>query len=509
LIGRRRFLSASAAILPLAYLFGCATTPALPPGLFRLGVASGEPTAGGIVLWTRLAPDPLNGGGMPAAPVEVAWSLAHDESFSRIVRRGIAVAVPDDAHSVHVQVDGLEAGEYWYRFVANGEASPTGRTRTAAAGNRLRFAVGSCQQYEHGFFAAHRDIAADASIDAVLFLGDYIYEASWGRNHVRSHGAPEAVTLAGYRDRYALYKSDQDLQAAHAAHPWLVTWDDHEVANDYADDRGERHVGAAFLQRRADAYKAFWEHLPLSPAQRPDGPALKLYRAFDFGGLARIALLDDRQYRDHQVCPRGNLVGGGNVVSDSQCPQRLDPQRSILGREQERWLEATLERSPARWNLLAQQTLMAQFDREPGPERKSWTDGWDGYPAARKRLLDFIAARRPANPLVLGGDVHATYIADLKPDFDAPPSLVVATELCGTSITSQGPAPTDTARRVAENPHVKFADSATRGYLRIDLQPERATAELRGVADVRQPESAVSTTARFLVEANRPGALVA
>jgi alkaline phosphatase D len=504
LIGRR-FLLGSAAILPLTYLSGCATGPTLPSGLFRLGVASGEPTAGGFVLWTRLAPDV----GMPSVPVEVAWTLARDEGFSRIVRRGTAAATPDDAHSVHVQVDGLEPGEYWYRFVANGEASPTGRSRTASAGNRLRLAIGSCQQYEHGYFVAHRDIAANASLDAVLFLGDYIYEASWGRNPVRSHNAAEATDLAGYRNRYALYKSDRDLQAAHAAHPWLVTWDDHEVANDYADARGERQTAAAFLRRRADAYKAFWEHMPLSPARRPDGAGLKLYRAFDFGGLARIALLDDRQYRDHQACPRPHLSGGGNVIGEAQCPQRLDPRRSLLGHAQEQWLEATLDRSPARWNLLAQQTLMAQFDRELGPHRSFWTDGWDGYPAARRRLLDFITARRPANPLVLGGDVHATYIADLKPDFDDPRSAVVATELCGTSITSQGPAPADTARRKAENPHMRFADSATRGYLHLDLQSDRAFMELRGVADVRQADSAVSTVARFVVEADRPGAMTA
>jgi alkaline phosphatase D len=494
----RRSLLATAAIVPLASLAGCVSS-GLPSGLFTLGVASGEPTASGVVLWTRLAPE----AGMPEAPVEVAWSVARDEAFAQIVQRGTALATAEDAHSVHVEVDGLEPGRpYWYRFVTNGE-STQGRTRTAPlTTDRLRLAYASCQHYEQGFYAAHRHLAAE-ELDLVLFLGDYIYEASTARQAVRSHNAPEAVTLADYRNRYALYKRDRDLQAAHAAHPWVVTWDDHEVSNDYANDRGERQAGADYLARRAAAYKAFWEHMPLRPAQRPSAASLPLYRQLDFGDLARIVVLDDRQYRDAIACPRPNLIGGSNFVTDAQCPERLDPRRSLLGPEQERWLEATLARPAARWHLIAQQTLMAQCLRPP--ERRYWTDGWDGYPQARRRLLELLA-RRERN-LVIGGDVHATYVADLKPDFDDPRSPVVASEICGTSITSQGPTREDTARRMADNPHISFADGTTRGYMRLELTRARATADLRGLADVRQVHSAIATRASFVIDADRAGAL--
>ncbi|MBI3706517.1 MAG: alkaline phosphatase D family protein [Proteobacteria bacterium] len=513
-LSRRRLLAGAAAVVPLAYLSGCATEPAIPTGAagpFALGVASGEPTPDGVVLWTRLAPDPINDGGMPDAPVEVAWTIARDEAFTQIVQRGTVTARPEDAHAVHVELTGLEPSRwYWYRFVAGGMASPVGRTRTAPVANapieRLRFAFASCQQYEQGFFAAYRHMAAD-DLDLVLFLGDYIYETSWGGNHVRRHGTPEIFTLADYRNRYALYKTDPDLQAAHAAFPWATTWDDHEVSNDYASDRGEKLIGPAFLARRAAAYKAYWEHMPVRPALRPSGADLRLYRALDFGDLARITLLDDRQYRDHQPCHRPNLVGGSNFVSDAQCPDRRDPRLTLLGAVQEGWLETTLGGSRGKWNVLAQQTRMAQWDTEiNGPGRRFWTDGWDGYPAARRRLLDFIAARKPANPLVIGGDVHGTYVTDLKPDFDGPRSPVVATEICGTSITSQAQAQADTLKRQAKNPHVKFADSATKGYLRVELGRRRATAELRGVADVRRSDSGIATTAGFVVEDGRAGA---
>jgi alkaline phosphatase D len=497
-LSRRRLL-ASATIVPLASLAGCVST-SLPSGLFTLGVASGEPTPSGVVLWTRLAPE----AGMPETPVEVEWAVARDEAFTHVERRGSALATVDDAHSLHIAVDGLEPGRpYWYRFVANGE-SVQGRTRTAPlTTDRLRLAYASCQHYEQGFYAAHRHLAAE-DLDLVLFLGDYIYEASTSRPAVRSHSAPETFTLADYRNRYALYKRDRDLQAAHATHPWAVTWDDHEVSNDYSADRGERQAGVEHLARRAAACKAFWEHMPLRLVQKPTGGELPLYRSLDFGDFARIALLDDRQYRDPIVCPRPNLIGGSNFVTGAQCPERLDPRRSLLGPAQERWLERTLSQSPTRWTVLAQQTLMAQCVRA---ERRYWTDGWGGYPAARRRLLDSLAARQPSNTLVVGGDVHATYVADLKPDFDDPRSPVIATEICGTSITSQGPTREDTARRLADNPHISFADGATRGYLRLELTRQRATAELRGLADVRQIDSAIATRATFVIEADRAGAL--
>lgn len=506
---RRRFLAGAAAFVPAVYLYGCASGGGRG-WPFTLGVASGEPRPDGVVLWTRLAPDPLNGGGMGSAPVAVGWTMAEDEQFSRVVRRGTATAVGEDVHSVHVDVTGLRPGRtYWYRFVANGEASPTGRTRTApaagAAINRLRFAYASCQQYEQGYYAAHRHMAAD-DLDVVFFLGDYIYEASWGKNLIRHHGSGEAKTLAGYRNRYALYKSDPDLQASHAAFPWIVTWDDHEVSNDYADDAGERVIGPDFLRRRAAAYKAYWEHMPLRPAMRPVGPNTKIYRSFDYGALARFAVLDDRQYRSHEPCHKPGLIGGGGNQPESSCPLRTAPDRTMLGAAQESWLQRTIDGSAARWNLLVQQTRMAQFGIRSQRGRLFFVDGWDGYPAARRRLLDFLGARKPSNPVVIGGDVHATYVANLKPDFEDPNSPVVAAEICGTSITSYGPSSrTALARQRAANPHLIYGNGWTRGYTRMTLERGHAIAELRGLVEARDRDSAISTVAKFAVENGKPG----
>ena len=364
------------------------------------------------------------------------WEGARDEGFRDIVRTGETLAESQQAHSVHVEVDGLAPARwYWYRFMAGDAVSAPGRTRTApaagAAVDRLRFAFASCQQYEQGFYAAHRHLAAE-DLDLVVVLGDYIYEKSWGRRHVRKHEGPEPTTLDQYRNRYARYKSDADLQRSHAAFPWLVTWDDHEVDNDYANDRSE-DLDPDFLVRRAAAYQAYWEHMPLRRSARPNGPHMRLYDRYDFGGLARFHVLDGRQYRDHQACPRFGR-GGSNVVDERKCLSRLEPQRTLLGDEQENWLHARLSASQARWNIVAQQLLMAQMDRKPGPERQFWSDGWDGYPAARARLLQAIAERKPANPLVIGGDVHFSCVADLKVDFDDPKSPIRAWTPCAPTI---------------------------------------------------------------------------
>src|SRR5450759_3675336 len=236
---------------------------------FRLGVASGYPRPDGAVIWTRIAPDIAQAnGGLDAVAIPVRW--------------------------------------YWYRFIAGGAASPVGRLRTAPAAGaspaRLRFAFASCQQYEQGWFSAYRHMLGD-DLDLVVFLGDYIYESSWGREHVRKHDRPEPYTLDDYRARYALYKSDTELQAAHQAYLWIVTWDDHEVDNDYANDHPEDGMPAAqFLARRAGAYQAYYEHMPLPSRMRPDGPNMRIYTSLAWGTLANFHIVDDRQYRDHQVC---------------------------------------------------------------------------------------------------------------------------------------------------------------------------------------------------------------
>lgn len=274
---------------------------------FSLGVASGDPLPDSVVLWTRLAPDPLRGGGMPEEDVQVEWVVAQDERLTRVVKRGTALAPAALAHSVHLEVSGLEPDRwYWYQFRVAGEASPVGRTRTAppleADPRLLRFAFASCQHYEQGFYTAYRHLANE-DLDLVFHLGDYIYENSGVREQVRFHTYTELATLQDYRNRLALYKTDPDLQAAHAAFPWVVTWDDHEVDNDYAGKISENNdPEAAFLQRRAAAYQAYYEHLPLRRSSMPRGPDAEIYRSLPFGRLARFYILDTRQYRTDQPC---------------------------------------------------------------------------------------------------------------------------------------------------------------------------------------------------------------
>lgn len=478
---------------------------------FTLGVASGYPTPEGFVLWTRLAPRPLEpGGGLAPQPVPLRWEVAEDRSFANIVASRAEFAVPDWAHSVHAEVKGLQPERwYFYRFLAGDAVSPVGQTRTApaagAAAPRLRFAFASCQHYEQGYFGAYRHMLGD-ELDLIAFLGDYIYESSWGREHVRKHDAPEPYALEEYRVRHALYKRDPDLQEAHRAMPWVLTWDDHEVDNDYADDRPEDGMDReSFLLRRAGAYQAYFEHMPLPERMRPKGPDMRIHTELGWGSLARFYLLDDRQYRSWHACPRPGRRGGSNTVDIANCERLFNPNRSMLGRAQERWLESALQKSTARWNLLAQQTPMAQFDQKPGPGRIAWTDGWDGYPAARRRLLEFVAARKIPNPVVIGGDVHSFNVSELKLDFDDPASPVVASEFVGTSITSQAWAQERLNAFLPDNPHMKLVDSRFRGYVRVELTPGQMRADLRAMQTVARQDAACSTLASFVVEDGKPG----
>jgi len=468
---------------------------------FALGVASGAPTSNSLVLWTRLTGDDL------PPEVSVQWELAEDEAFSRIAARGRETARADDAHSVHAEPAGLASGRlYWYRFHALGDASPVGRTRTApapdAAVARLRLAIASCQRWDHGHYAAWRDVAAQ-DLDVVLFLGDYIYEYASRPLVLRAHEGGEVRTLAQYRARYAQYKSDPLLQAAHAACPWIVIWDDHEVENDYAGAQSAT-LARDFAARRAAAYRAWWEHMPVPQALRPRGGALRLHGRLDWGTLARLQWIDGRQHRDPQACPpRGR--GGSNIVRGADCPALTDPARSLLGAAQERWLAEgwSLERP---WNLLAQQTLMSRFHFEdPAWSGGRWrTDGWDGYPAARARLLAVLAERKVPGAVVLGGDLHAHLVSELHADVDDPRSPLVASEFCGTSISSNGRSQTLMNLAHAINPHLRYARSDRRGTLCFTLGADRMEADLRVVHDADDPASAVSSAARFVVAAGRP-----
>ena len=320
----------------MSLVLSAASAPALvacghlghPASCFTLGVASGCPRPDSIVLWTRLSPD-----ARPAPNEPVRWELAEDEAFRRIVRRGSFTAEADWGHSVHVQPLGLSPGRwYWYRFFAMGQVSATGRTRTAPVPGSLEpvtFAIGSCQRWDHGHYAAWRHLA-DESPDLVLFLGDYIYEYPGAQNAVRE--VPDArwtLTLDDYRARYALHKSDADLRAMHAACPWIVTWDDHEVQNDYAADHSPV-LNRRFLRRRLHAYRAWWEHMPLPPATRPVGAGLQVFDRFAWGALARFHVLDTRQYRDPQACALPGL-GGGNTVDLAGCPALAEPHLQPAG----------------------------------------------------------------------------------------------------------------------------------------------------------------------------------
>jgi alkaline phosphatase D len=482
---------------------------------FSLGVASGSPLPDAVILWTRLLSNPLDATSVPPVALTVRWEVAEDEGFRHIAAKGTAVAAPELAHSVHVDARGLRPGRwYWYRFMLGDAVSPVGRTRTAPAPDampdKLKLAVASCQHWEFGSYAAHRHIAAE-SPDLVAFLGDYIYE--WGPAQLQHPARPQRVnesfTLPDYRARYAQYKSDPDLQAAHLAAPWIVTWDDHEVANDYAGGR-DWTLSPTFAGRRAAAYQAFYEHMPVRLADVRKFFDVRMYQRYDWGRLARFHVLDDRQYRSPEVCPKPGH-GGSNVVNLRSCQELRDPARTMLGQEQEDWLAQGLKTSRARWNILAQQTLMAQMTYAPlvkPDDGRFWTDGWDGYPVARRRLLDTLASSGAANPLVLGGDVHTFYASELRADFYRPVSAqnpVLATELCGTSVTSNSRPQERTLEYLQRNPHIKYGRSDKRGYMMVEVTPSAANARFVGLDDVHSAQSDASTLASFRVTDGRRG----
>ena len=480
---------------------------------FQLGVAAGVPSPDGFVLWTRLAPDPLSAdparpGGMSGGPVAVAYEVSSAPDFRNILRKGIGMADPEYAYSVHVEVTGLAPGRmYWYRFTSGDASSRAGFALTApspgAAVERLRFGFVSCSNYEHGYFSAYRHLA-DEHPDLVLFLGDYIYEhVDPQPDAVRHHsdGVP-ARDLRTYRNRYAQYRLDPDLQQLHAESTALLTWDDHEVQNDYADQWSETFDDpAAFLIRRAAAYQAFYEHMPLRSPSRPSGPSLHLYDHLDWGSLARIFLLDGRQYRSREACYGAPGHGGGHLETDVSCPERLEPARSLLGAAQEEWLYEGLARSTVRWNLLAQDVLMARLRQGD----RYWTDDWNGYPANRSRLLRHIQESRVSNPVVLSGDIHSFWANDLKADFDDPRSATVATEFVATSISSHGVPYEQFLRYLPDNPHVRYFESRRRGYVSAEVTPEKMTTRFQAVDDATDPRSDVSTLQTFVVETGRPG----
>ncbi|RKS08805.1 alkaline phosphatase D [Nocardiopsis sp. Huas11] len=466
---------------------------------FTLGVASGDPLPDGVVLWTRLAPDPLaeNGlGGMPDRRAQVLWQVSEHEDFRGITASGHVETGPEAAYSVHVEVNGLRPGaDYFYRFRTGNEISPVGRTRTAPAPGsspeRFSFAFASCQNYTHGHYTAQAHLAQE-DLDLVAFLGDYIYEGGGqgtiGRGHLPAY---ETTSLSDYRIRHAQYKTDEGLQAAHAAFPWAVVFDDHEVENNWADDTsyGEDVDPEEFLRRRARAFQAYYEHMPLRSAQRPHGPDLQLFRRLSFGDLFDLHLLDTRQYRSVQA----------------EDGERDDPARTLLGQRQREWLFDGLANSGARWNVLAQQVFFSQRDFTDGDDATYSDDAWDNYRVERDSVRDRLAST--ANPVVVTGDVHANYVCDVKADFDDPDSATVATELVGTSFTSGGDGmdqrPTD-AVQLQENPHIHYINRR-RGYVRNVVTPTEWTADYRVVDYVSEPGAPIGDLARFVIDEGTPG----
>jgi alkaline phosphatase D len=476
----------------------------VPDQQFTLGVASGDPAPSGFVIWTRLAPKPLEGGGMPAENVEVAWEVAEDEQMTKVVRSGKTVATPDWAHSVHVEVEGLQPDRwYFYRFHANGEDTAKGRARTMPAADAsptaLKFAFASCQHYEQGLYTAYEHMARE-DLDLILHLGDYIYEGAGSGKQLRKHVGPLLTQLGDYRNRHAQYKSDPLLQAAHAAAPWIVTWDDHEFANNCAGLISEKATDdpAEYRQRRAHAYQAYYEHMPLRRTSLPTGPDMQLYRRIVFGNLAVFFVLDTRQYRTDQPCGDGNKP---------QCPDALDPKATALGEVQEKWLLSGLNGSQMKWNVLAQQIMMARVDRTPGEPANYSMDQWPGYEVNRRRLLKFFLDRPALNPVVLGGDIHSNWANNLIVDFDDLGSKTVATEFVGTSISSGGNGvnePKSLKELYTENPFVKF-HNAERGYVRCTVTPTEWRSDYQVVEYVTRPGAPLITRASFVVEDGKPG----
>ncbi len=506
IVSRRTFLAGSLA-LGATGLWSCGGTarvPVLPGDPFALGVASGDPLADGVVLWTRLAPLPLApAGGMPAESVPVRWELAADEGFRTILQQGEIIARPQLAHSVHVEVSGLQPARwYWYRFHCGKDVSAVGRTRTMPAADvvpeRFRFAFVSCQNFEQGLFTAYEHLAKE-ELELVVHLGDYIYEYAGKDKQVRKHLGPECTTLDGYRTRYAQYKSDPALKAMHAAVPWLVTPDDHEFDNNCANDISEEKgvERAAFLQRRAAAYQAYYEHMPLRRSSLPTGPDMLLFRRIQVGRLADFHVLDTRQYRSDQPCGDNNKP---------QCPEALLPSQTLLGAAQRDWLFDGLGRSQATWNVLAQQVMMARIDRKPGAEVAYSMDQWPGYEAERRQVLKYVHERKVRNPVVLTGDIHSNWANELIADFDDLGGKVVATEFVGTSISSGGngaTAPKDLGRILAENPFLKFHNTE-RGYVCCELTSKKWRSDYRTVPFVDQPGAPITTRASFVIEAGDP-----
>lgn len=496
MLNRRTFLVTGVAAGTAAVPTLAAASPtAAAPDPFQLGVGSGDPRPDGMVLWTRLAAAPLDAnGGMGTRNVRVDWEIATDANFATVVQTGFETAIPAEGHSVHAEPRGLAPGAwYFYRFKADGHISPVGRTRTAPALGTtpasLKFAFASCQHFEEGWYHAHRYIAQD-NPDVVLFLGDYMYEAQSGQpTRVRQYVALDNIvnTLSEYRIRYAQHHIDPDLKAAHAAAPWLVVFDDHEVKNNWWG------VSSAIPEtQRREAFQAFWENMPLPKAMKPTSAAIKLYRRVDWGTLARFHMMDTRQYRNQQA-------------SANNCAQVNSTTRTLTGPTQEQWLLDGLTARSSGWDFLGQQVFFAYRDYDGNPSTcDGSTDSWDGYRANRARITQGWIDRKVRNPIVLTGDVHTHWANDLRLNQAGP---IVGTELVTSSVTSMG---SNNPAGSTNNPGVNFIGNH-RGYVRVTVNAQQLTAEFTRLSSILERDPAkisLSVSRRYVVQDGRPGLVV-
>jgi alkaline phosphatase D len=491
---RRELLKGGAAVTAAAFvpaLGGCSSDdgeggsggtggggPTGPETLFQHGVASGDPLPSAVMLWTRVTPDGTD-------PVDVSWEVASDAAFGSIVKQGSFTTNADRDFTVKVDADGLQAGTtYFYRFKAQNRTSPIGRTRTAPSGgvSRLRFALVSCSSFAHGYFHVYRAVAARPDLDAVLHLGDYIYEyASDGYGNVREYEpANEILSLSDYRTRHSQYKREPDLQEIHRQHPFIAVWDDHETANDSYKEGAENHDPATegtWADRKANALKAYFEWMPIREAA--DG---RIYRTLSYGDLVDLVMLDTRLW--------GRTLGGGLAGP----PPPPDPTRTLLGDEQAAWFEGQLSSSTATWKIVGQQVMVANLIIAPGSLAN--LDQWHGYPESRKRLIDFLRSSNAKDVVVLTGDIHSSWAAELVNDptdtaeYDPVTGEgAVAVEFVTPAVTSPGipanfVALIDSALQY--NPHIRYIEPSLRGYMILDVTPERTQAAWYHFDDITQ-----------------------
>jgi alkaline phosphatase D len=512
---RREFtqqLQRSAIALALAPWLNAVAAPAASSHVWRsnpfgLGVASGRPRADSVVLWTRLLFSDQDSAANTTA-MRVRVDVFADAALKHRVHTAEVVTDATRGHSVHVHVQQLKPStDYWYRFSQGDARSMVGHTRTAPALNAdvstLRIALASCQHYEQGQFMAHEEIAKQP-LDFVLFMGDYIYESSNAQYAIRKHNGEEPKTLQAYRDRYEQYKRDPALQAAHAAHPWVLMWDDHEVVNDYANDQDRQYTDPKLvLLRRAAAYQAYFEHQPLLLGPDANNPAsMRLYDQLSWGKLADVWTLDCRQYRSPQAC-RDPVRGGGRMVV--QCDELADPTRSMLGAEQERWLTNSLSASKRRWKLVAQATQISSTSVPAPVGRSYWNDAWDGYPEARKRLLQTVVDAKLSNVVTLGGDVHCNVAAPLRLEPNNPASPIVASEFVTTSITSRGLGDKPAAVIRESNADLLHYRPDERGYSLITVTPDQVRCDFRTTKFPAGSETGLKTQASYVVKNGKAG----